>query len=99
MLVWAHHKEQAYCVSIHMPRWASRITLEITDVCIERLQDISYDDCFAEGITEADIPNGCPVEAFCNLWESINGKNSWDVNPYVWRIEFKRILPVDEVRQ
>lgn len=50
MLTWAHHKEQDYCPSIHMPRWASRISLEVTDVRIQRVQDITAADSEAEGI-------------------------------------------------
>lgn len=95
--------------SIHMPRWASRITLEITGVRVERLQDISEADCWAEGIEEVidgfsdesqrDTANrlGCAIEdarpLFCQLWESINGCGIWDKNPPVWVIEFKRVLP------
>jgi hypothetical protein len=85
--------------SIHMPRWASRITLEITSVRIERLQDISGEDSAAEGVTG---PIGSPRaygvvtkqfarDQFMRLWESINGPDSWQVNPWVWVIEFERI--------
>lgn len=74
--------------SIHMPRWASRITLEITDVRVERLQDISEDDAMAEGIPfEGDCPS--PRDNFSALWESINGPGAWDQNPWVWVIEFR----------
>ena len=91
--------------SIFMPRKASRITLEITDVKVERLQDITDNDALAEGIQEdAMAPmshficaNGSstrePVYAFETLWESINGHGSWDANPFVWAISFKRIKP------
>lgn len=62
MLVWAHHKDGETCVSIHMPRWASRIQLEITDVRVQRVQDISAKDCAAEGsqypVTTKDCPRG-----------------------------------------
>jgi hypothetical protein len=87
--------------SIHMPRFASRITLEITGVRVERLQDISGEDCAAEGVAD---PIGSPrvygvvteqfaKEQFARLWQSINGPDSWDANPWVWVIEFRRIKP------
>ena len=82
--------------SIHMPRWASRITLEITGVRVERLQEISEEDALEEGITYNDLPNNGldPMQAstwFRGLWEEINGPGSWDANPWVWVIEFKRV--------
>ncbi|KII36892.1 hypothetical protein [Pseudomonas fluorescens] len=86
--------------SIHMPRWACRILLEITDVRVERLQDISRSDIRAEGLQ-------CPPElasddvspnyrdwypaAWRELWESTGG--DWDANPWVWVVEFKRVQP------
>lgn len=116
--------------SIHMPRWASRIQLEITGVRVERLNDISEADAAAEGMiftdygltcfhqgAAGDVGN-CPAPeshhqkrpgwswkptthqdqcyhtakyAFGNLWESINGAGSWEANPWVWVIEFKRV--------
>lgn len=75
--------------SIHMPRWASRITLEVTGVRVERLQDISADDCWAEGIPAS--PDVDPVHEYRDLWESINGAESWAANPWVWVVEFKRL--------
>ncbi len=86
------------CPSIHMPRWASRILLEITDVRVERLQDITYEQAMAEGIDahpSGFFGNGCTTAAgaFHELWESINGAGSWDANPMVWAISFKRIQP------
>jgi hypothetical protein len=77
-----------------MPKKFSRITLEITGVRVERLQDISEEDAEAEG---TKYPAGGPTSCYCMgyswLWESINGKGSWDKNPWVWVIEFKRIKP------
>lgn len=107
--------------SIHMPRWASRILLDITDVRVERLNGISDADCIAEGIIP--VPKDrvddhqfwrdyrlsgdgtfcvhTPRESFESLWKSIRGKSfdheedtgpgSWQANPWVWVIEFKRI--------
>ena len=77
--------------SIHMPRWASRITLEITDVRVERLQDISNEDAVAEGIGTPCDMRYAALDAFKPLWESINGHDSWEATPWVWVIEFKRI--------
>jgi len=84
--------------SIHMPRWASRITLEVTGVRVERLQDISEEDAQAEG-AEPKLCTGYPyhnppsthTNGFCQLWESINGPGSWDANPWVWVVEFRRL--------
>lgn len=94
-------------VSIFMPRWASRITLEITDVRVERLQDISEDDAIAEGIEAHEIQvapgnftyrnysndEWCvsPILSYKTLWEKINGAGSWDINPFVWAISFRKI--------
>ncbi len=75
--------------SIFMPRSASRITLEIVSVHVERLNDISNEDCFAEGLPW-DTSKGNRTW-YADLWESINGKGSWDENPWVWVIEFRRI--------
>jgi hypothetical protein len=79
--------------SIHMPRWASRITLEVTGVRVERLQDISEADAHAEGIP-GDLlhrAQGWSPRAFQLLWELINGAESWNTNPWVWVVEFRRI--------
>jgi hypothetical protein len=79
--------------SIHMPRWASRIILEIVSVRVERLQDISEIDATAEGTPHSlNHPAGrTAVENYQHLWECINGDGSWDANPWVWVIEFRRI--------
>ena len=104
--------------SIFMPRHASRLTLEVTAVRVERLQDISETDAKAEGLSaitkdgktiKYGIPdrdglpgnddtgwvwaewNTDPRKAYRTLWESINGPGSWDANPWVWVVEFKRV--------
>lgn len=112
--------------SIHMPRWASRILLEVTKVRVERLQDISEADAVAEGcqwpdeddssnlpdcpnclgtglytafnpLTGGALPDAdcrecdTPVKRYRLLWEQINGPGSWDANPWVWVVEFRRL--------
>lgn len=83
--------------SIHMPRWASRILLEITAVHVERLQDITEQQALAEGVLscqhDLDPDGNCysPVELFSILWSSINGTESWLANPWVWVVEFERL--------
>ncbi len=95
--------------SIHMPRWASRITLEVTGVRVERLQDISEEDAIAEGVEvlwrgyddAQDFYRNYHTGGYLftakasyrTLWESINGPGSWERNDWVWVIEFKRIEP------
>ncbi|HHR5717041.1 TPA: hypothetical protein ACS621_003970 [Klebsiella pneumoniae] len=76
--------------SLHMPRWASRILLEITDVRVERLRSMSQDDARAEGVIAASGPMEAGL-AFRELWDSIYGEESWKANPWVWVIEFKRV--------
>lgn len=91
--------------SIHMPRWASRITLEVTGVRVERLQDITEEDARAEGV-DTTLPcrvNGKPGtvqtfgpdayrQAFALLWDGINGKRAaWASNPWVWVVGFRRV--------
>lgn len=93
-------------VSIHMPRWASRITLEVTGVRVERLQDISEADARAEGIADGgclacgdsepclcENPQPDARDSFAHLWDDINAKRgfSWASNPWVWVIEFQRV--------
>lgn len=120
----AHHYLDGRCrPSIHMPRWASRITLEITGIRAELLNNISEDDAIAEGLSgitkdgklvKYGIPDrdGLPGNddygwhwsefekdsrlAYRKLWESINGPGSWDANPWVWVVEFRKVdhLPV-----
>lgn len=93
---------------LFMPSWASRLTLEITGVRVERLQAISEEDARAEGVKAipgmswhsfAEASAGIPmhehtaIDAYAALWESINGAGSWDANPWVWVIEFTRVTP------
>jgi hypothetical protein len=92
--------------SIHMPRWACRILLEIVSVRVERLNNCSETDALAEGVAidragghfidgttsrHASPVGSSAAEAFKSLWESINGAGSWAANPWVWVIEFKRV--------
>ena len=79
--------------SIRMPRWASRITLEITGVRVERLQDISEEDAEAEGCKNSLHLQGGRFarENFEHLWWTINGDGSWEENPWVWVITFRKI--------
>ncbi|MBV6321972.1 hypothetical protein [Duganella violaceipulchra] len=89
--------------SIHMPRWASRILLEIISVRAERLNDISDIDAVAEGIGLTPVAIGMKltfppsesmaVNAYRQLWEQINGEGSWADNPWVWCVEFRRVTP------
>jgi len=109
-------RETGWLSPIYMPRRASRITLEITEIRIERLQDISEEDAEAEGIEGIDHPTGggdyqdCwrdytadgdadgwpwfegdRIASYKSLWQSINGQGSWDANPWVWVVEFRRL--------
>ena len=96
--------------SIFMPRTASRILLEVTDVRVQRLQEISEDDAREEGAKELSLQEGepgawwsaapgrqfhsrTPRGAFLRLWRSIHGEGSWDANPWVWVITFRRLQP------
>ena len=122
---WDRSSPGRWRPSIHMPRWASRIILEITAVRVERLKEIHEVDAKAEGITsrwitkpwgqelgwqadwssvgrpskfalngittESDICLGTARHAFWNLWESVYGLGSWEANPWVWVVEFKRV--------
>lgn len=104
---WAHYRATLekgigytprWRPSIHMPRWASRITLEITGVRLERLQSISETDAVAEScrpgrmdeLSSSSIYRNAR-ENFFTLWDDIYGQGAWTVNPWVWAIEFKRI--------
>ncbi len=80
--------------SIHMPRRASRLTLVLTDIRVERLQDISEADAEAEGVQD---PSLVPIlgafwssrDGYARLWNHINGKGSWEANPWVWAVTFE----------
>lgn len=97
--------------SLHMPRWASRIQLEITKVGVQRLQDISSGDAVREGICQLPASGRYCInpgdqyfggashsakEVYSWLWESIYGEGSWQANPWVWVIEFKLVAPAGE---
>ena len=103
---WERSNPGRWRPSIHMPRWASRITLEITGVRAQRLNDCSAADAAAEGliklpasgryvVEQGDQYFGAashdPREVYAWLWEHINGVGSWAANPWVWIVEIKRI--------
>lgn len=87
--------------SIHMPRWASRILLEVTNVRVERLHDISEEDAKAEGsyvcdyfgrrLLDQSSNQGCYKWGYRSIWESLNGSGSWHLNPFVWVVEFRTL--------
>jgi len=77
--------------SIFMPRWASRINLKILGIRVERLQEITPDDCLREGIPEVEGDGLERLDKFEGLWNLIYGKDSWNQNPWVWVIGFKKI--------
>ena len=85
--------------SIHMPRWASRITLELTDVRVQRVQDITGEDVEAEGVEFPEAEDYTRVaerwDPFIALWDSINAKRGygWDANPWVWALSFQKVTP------
>ena len=99
---WRPEDGDRWKPSIFMPRWASRITLEVTEVRVERLQDISEEDVRAEGISADSasqfVGHGHPIDdtawiiAYADLWNHINGKKyPWESNVWVWAISFKRV--------
>lgn len=90
--------------SIHMPRWASRLTLKLTQVRVERLQDISEEDAIAEGVASSDALEALRGDSalliqetyrrgFRHLWDSLNAKRGfeWETNPFCWVLSFRRI--------
>jgi len=99
-------KQGRWRPSIHIPRWASRILLEITAVRVERLQDISEDQAKAEGVRlytdhvelgerwhvdGIETYSADPRKSFELLWTSVGG--DWNANPWVWVVEFRRVTP------
>lgn len=86
--------------SIHMFRWASRITLEITSVHVERLQEIDIADAQAEGVSDTGAfildgegnEQGGPIAEYAVLWDQINGSGIWEENPWVWVVKFNRVI-------
>ena len=98
MIAWTHHQERHKVTAIHMPRWASRLTLVVTATKIERLQDICDDDVRAEGlkmVNQGGIVYGVfgdrwtsPKNAFRLLWESLHGPGAWDANPELVALTF-----------
>ncbi|OAM21655.1 hypothetical protein A7P89_07475 [Eikenella corrodens] len=76
--------------SIHMPRKHSRILLEMTSIKVERLQAISREDALAEG-TDSDPAAVDPIGSFAKYWDYINGVESWETNPWVWVVGFRKV--------
>lgn len=93
----AHRAGNPWRPSIYMPRWASRITLEITGVRVQKLRQITNDDACAEGVESIGWLGNSDLRDFRTpygqLWDKINKKRGfgWDVNPWVWVIEFRRV--------
>ncbi len=94
---WSKQKSNPFSPSIHMPRWASRIDLEIVGLRVERLNQISPDDAVSEGIESFAAEHkltGYWTTAFSRLWSTIHaadGPNGWDANPWVWVVEFRKV--------
>ena len=80
--------------AMHMPRWASRITLEVTGVRVERLQSIGEADAAAEGFELGAPPCiDAPIRWYRHLWDQINGAGAWAANPWVWAVSFRVVKP------
>jgi hypothetical protein len=100
-IAWSKRRCNRWRPSIHMPRWACRLCLRVTDIRVERLQDITEEDAIAEGVTavmDKTVHGWTPHKLeFCIAWDSIykNRGIGWDANPWVWAITFERIeVPV-----
>jgi hypothetical protein len=91
---WEDYEGWKWRPSIHMPREAARLFLRIKDVRVERLQEISPESCIAEGLYTTLREHDAVMQLqdqWQDLWQSINGPESWDANPWVWVVEFERI--------
>jgi hypothetical protein len=89
---------QPWKPSIFMPRWASRILLEVADIRVERLQDIREEDAKAEGVVDIIFQSLTRRDLFAALWNKINAKRGygWDTNPWVWVVSFKPVQKAKE---
>lgn len=78
---------------MHMPRWASRISLRVTSIRVERLQEIGKTDAIEEGWPKQEDPENFtrPLDWYREYWESVNGAGSWAANPWVWVLDFEVI--------
>jgi hypothetical protein len=81
--------KETFCLADHSTRWASRILLEIINIKVEKIRDISTEDCIKEGWPGLPIAKHLSERWFQDLWESIYGPRSWELNPWVWAIEFR----------
>ncbi|MBA7499230.1 hypothetical protein ES704_01970 [subsurface metagenome] len=94
---WNNKPDWKWRSPLFMPRWASRITLEVTEVRVERVQGITPEDCILEGLDKAeylkDIWKRTALTEFRIIWDSLNAKRGygWDSNPWVWVISFKKV--------
>jgi hypothetical protein len=84
---WDRSAPGCWKPSLYMPRWACRTVLEITEVRVQRLQDITVEDVLGEGGTLSTTSSW-----YARLWESINGYGSWEANPWVWALTFTKVM-------
>lgn len=115
MVAWAHHQDRQHVTAIHLPRWASRLTLVVTSVAIERLQEITAGAAIAEGLDRSVVyPNrwldyvkgagaggwSDPRKSYLTLWNKLHGRDAWDSNPFVVVIRFKpQLINIDAIPQ